>query len=350
MKAGLWTAGGSVLSAAASSACCWLPLVLVATGFSAAGAAAFFERFRFLFLAAALILLVLGFFLNYRPRRANCGPDGSCPTPGRRLLRFNRLMLWVSAPLVVAFALFPQYAAGLLGAGGATEASAETRRLVLDIRGMTCAGCEASVEAALASVPGVLAVSASYEESRALVDVATDPMPARAALAAAVGNAGYELAGMDSARLASPAGQWVAEVPVDDGNTRVVVDLGTLGSRWVGEFDVPEFGVEDYPVEVSWNGGPVKLHFTAVDYDFEGMISEDGRSMSGTGRREDEELPILFRRVAEAPRFSEQFLELEAAADDSLRVATLSSDGAELRERFNADTGKTRLLMLLSPT
>ena len=45
-RAGAWASAGAVVSAVFSSACCWLPLLLVAFGASAAGVAGFFEAQR----------------------------------------------------------------------------------------------------------------------------------------------------------------------------------------------------------------------------------------------------------------------------------------------------------------
>ena len=60
-------------------------------------------------------------------------------------------------------------------------------------------------------------------------------------------------------------------------------------------------------------------------------------------------LVMRVHRTSEA-KFSESFLKVEHAADDSSLVEVLSSDAAALRGRFNADVTKTRLVMLLSPT
>ena len=147
------------------------------------------------------------------------------------------------------------------------------------------------------------------------------------------------------------SGQWRADLEIGDGETaELIVDLGTVGSRWAGEFDLLKYGVENYPVEMASSGDTVRLHLTAMRMDFEGTLSSDGKSLLGTGRFEEEEIAVELRRVAPDPRFSEGFLELEAAADDPSLVETLSPDGTELRARFNADISKTRLLLLLSPS
>ena len=79
----------------------------------------------------------------------------------------------------------------------------------------------------------------------------------------------------------------------------------------------------------------------------QGTIQSD--TMSGTIDFDGRKIEVQFRRTGKAV-FSAQFLELEAAAEDSTRVQTLAANGEELRTRFNTDRGKTRLVMLLAPT
>lgn len=64
-------AGGSVLAAAAASACCWVPLLFLAFGASAAGVSAAFERLRPLFLGVAGVSLAVGFYMSYF-RKTRC--------------------------------------------------------------------------------------------------------------------------------------------------------------------------------------------------------------------------------------------------------------------------------------
>ena len=123
LKAGLWASIGSVAVAAASSACCWLPLVAVGLGLGAGGAAALLEPYRGWFLGAAAALLGIGFYFDYR-REEPCAPDGSCPPQRPLLRRVNRAVLWSSAALVVGFALFPEITR-LISTSTGTFASAQ---------------------------------------------------------------------------------------------------------------------------------------------------------------------------------------------------------------------------------
>ncbi len=193
-RAAFWTTGGSVLSAVAASACCWLPLLLITFGASAVGVSAAFERLRPLFLTLAGLLLAGGFYLNYF-RRPKCEPGSACEAPRRFGSRFNRITLWFGAVAVAAFALFPSYASELLG--GAAPLDAHATSATLTIEGMTCAACASTLEASLQQVSGVASASVSYEERRAQVAFDPGETVPTPTLVAAVQRAGYEVADVD---------------------------------------------------------------------------------------------------------------------------------------------------------
>jgi len=80
---GRLAAGGAVLAAVLSSACCWLPLLLllVGSGASVASVSAFFEAWRWPLVGGAVVLLGIGFFLAYRPCGVGPVKPASCPAP-----------------------------------------------------------------------------------------------------------------------------------------------------------------------------------------------------------------------------------------------------------------------------
>lgn len=194
----VWATAGSVVSAVAASACCWLPLLLLAFGVSAAGVSSAFETLRPVFLGVAALLLGFAFYRTYF-RKEVCAPGSSCPVP-QKGQRFNRVMLWVATGFVLVFALFPKYV-GLLFADNGQNAnvsnvSSEGASVVtLDLEGMSCEACAPTVEKALRSVPGVTNASVSYTERRAKVAVDPSSPPSREALVNAVEKAGYEVKG-----------------------------------------------------------------------------------------------------------------------------------------------------------
>ncbi len=204
MKAGVLASIGSIAMAATASACCWLPLVAVGLGFGAGAGALMLERYRWVFLGAAAILLGIGFFLNYR-RDPRCAADGSCPPERPVLWRVNRIVLWASAVVVVLFSLFPQIIAALPTGGRSTAAMtpSDTTSLVLDVGGMTCATCEEPVERALESMTGVRTVHADAASGRVTLILSGESTPEDSMLRSRVQGAGYEFIRREPA-LASP--------------------------------------------------------------------------------------------------------------------------------------------------
>lgn len=217
-EGGVWMAGTAVVAAIASSACCWLPLSLLALGISGGAVAAAFQKWRPVFLPVAFLLLGAAFWVTYKkpkpvsPEEAGTSSPGgalccSVPPPGARagnccppengrgftLKRLNRGMLWVATVVVLAFAFFPSYVDALLGGSGAeAENGTGTQEIVLGIDGMTCDGCAVTLEKALGKVPGVERAIVSYEDQRAVVTVDSVTAGSQKTLVEAVEDAGYK--------------------------------------------------------------------------------------------------------------------------------------------------------------
>ena len=194
-QAGLAVAS-SLFAAVLSSACCWLPLLLVAAGVSAGGVAIAFAPFRPWLIAFAVVALAFGFWLSERRSRAAdaCG----CTPASRRRRTLNRIMLAVSAIGVIAFALFPRYVDSVLGQRPPVKTSRAAHEVTLRVAGMTCTGCETGIETALRRLPGVVLVDASYDDGTVVVGLAPDASPATDALIQVVAQAGYSALPLES--------------------------------------------------------------------------------------------------------------------------------------------------------
>lgn len=193
-RAGTVVISGSVTAALAASACCWIPLMLIAFGISAGGVSAWFEQYRWLFLVLTAVLLGAGFYFVYF-REPRCAPGAACATPNRRLQRFNRVMLWTATIVVIATAAFPKYVGYLIPQEAAAQTVVPANHVAtasLGIDGMTCEGCAILVKNALVKVPGVLDVSVSYADSSATISFEDSTPPSSASLASAVEGAGYQ--------------------------------------------------------------------------------------------------------------------------------------------------------------
>ena len=182
-RSGLAAAGGSLAAAIASSACCWLPLLLIAFGTSAGGVSAWFEQYRLYFLIGAGVLLAIGFYLVYRPAPA-CEPGSVCATPKPGLRRFNQITLWVAAVLVIGFAAFPKYIGALMDivndepavvlTSEDAQAVEQSSLFTFDIKGMTCAACAVTLKTELSRLPGVESVAVDYGAKSAVLTASDD--------------------------------------------------------------------------------------------------------------------------------------------------------------------------------
>jgi copper chaperone CopZ len=173
-----WTVAGSLSAAFAASLCCTLPLAAAGLGLGTASLASAFAPWRPLLIVVVAAFLGKGFYDAYKPLPA-CGED--CP-PKRR--RGTRIGMWLSAAVALSLLGVPYVT------GSAARSTPSDGALVYHVEGMTCAGCEASVEQAIRSVKGVKSVDASFKDSRAVVEL--DPQAGKPEnVLAAIEKTGY---------------------------------------------------------------------------------------------------------------------------------------------------------------
>lgn len=191
-----FAAMSSLLAAALSSACCWLPLLLVGVGVSAGGVSVAFASFRPWLIGFAVASLGFGVWINERRSRATEACE--CAPGYRRRRMLNRFMLAISAMGVVAFALFPRYVDAVLGQRPPINTSRAAQEVTLHVEGMTCTGCVTGIETALRRLPGVVLADASYDDGTVVVGLAPDASLGTDALMRAVAQAGYSAAPLAS--------------------------------------------------------------------------------------------------------------------------------------------------------
>lgn len=211
MDVGTLAQFGALASAVVASACCWLPLLLIAMGISGGALSATFEAWRPVLLPVTFVLLALAFYFSYRKPRAavqvgvgtaevccavstaESSAEACCPpdkVKGFTLKKLNKAMLWVVTIFVLAFAFFPSYVGVLLGGGETLAARDDLQKFVVKIEGMTCEACAASIGNALRNVPGVAAVEVSYSRGQAVVGIPMGSDTPRDAIVTAIAAAG----------------------------------------------------------------------------------------------------------------------------------------------------------------
>ena len=158
----------SIVAAGVASLCCIGPLAAVGLGVGSFGAAQLFEELRPYLLGVTGLLLAGAFYLNYRQQPKQECADSSCtlsPTAKRK----QKMLLWLSAGVVVGLATFPHYSGLLLGevtkkdATGLASAGGGENIAVFSVQGMTCAGCAAGLKATLEREEGVATAEVDYD-------------------------------------------------------------------------------------------------------------------------------------------------------------------------------------------
>ncbi len=189
---GLMASTGSVLVAIAASACCWVPLVLIAFGLSAGGLGATFDIARPYLLAASIGLLSVGFFLAYR--KPKCDPGSTCEASHIGKRGPSRRMLWGATIAVGLFASLPLYIGLLLpDPTSASEESINTASTTvgLHVDGMTCEACAFTLRDALAGLSGVVDARVSYRTGRVDLVLANDSSVRDESLLEIIRSAGF---------------------------------------------------------------------------------------------------------------------------------------------------------------
>ncbi|MCZ6683872.1 MAG: mercuric transporter MerT family protein [Planctomycetota bacterium] len=193
-RSGVLAAGGSLVAAVLSSACCWLPLLLIAFGVSAAGVAGFFEACRPYLIVGAVVLLGIGFYRMYF-RKERCEPGSACATSKTKMRITRQAILWAATVLVGASVFFPSYIGLVFGSSAPALPSAADARLVVAefrIEGMTCEGCASILRGVLVKVPNAASVDVSYETKTAAVRHERDKPVSPDRVIEAIKAAGYE--------------------------------------------------------------------------------------------------------------------------------------------------------------
>jgi mercuric ion transport protein len=170
--------GGGMLAAVAASLCCVGPVLFALLGIGAFGASSVFVSLRPYLLAVAVLALAFGFYRAYFRREA-CAPGDACAT--KPVSQASRVVLWVAAAGVLAFALSPYYAGYIAAAftrntqtapaiapSVATQTSA-LETVTIEVTGMDCQSCEVPINAALDNVQGVRSADVCFERGNARV-------------------------------------------------------------------------------------------------------------------------------------------------------------------------------------
>ena len=100
-------------------------------------------------------------------------------------------------------------------------------------------------------------------------------------------------------------GNWLATLDIGGAKLRLVLKVEKSANGYAAKFDSPDQGATDLPIDSIVLDGN-KLTFTAAKFGitYEGTLNQAGDEISGTFKQGANEFPMIFKRVAEAPKLN----------------------------------------------
>ena len=166
--------GAGLLAAIASSLCCIAPLIAIVGGIAGtASAFSWIEPARPFLIGVSIVALGLAFYQAYKPVVVN---DCNCEVTEKKNFINSKGFLWIITVLSILMFSFPYYSNNFyppMTSEQRVSDSTKTVQCIIDIKGMTCAGCENHVQTALLSMNGVKEAKASYKDGNVVIQVDT---------------------------------------------------------------------------------------------------------------------------------------------------------------------------------
>lgn len=159
------------ITALGASLCCITPLLALVAGIG--GVSSAFSRldpFRPFFTGLTLLVLGFAWFQQLKPKKEAMVCD--CEDEKKESFGQSKAFLGIVTALALLLLSFPYYSSAFFPespkkAVSAIAQPAQQQEAQLQIKGMTCAGCEQSVNHVLKSQEGVVEAKASYETGMA---------------------------------------------------------------------------------------------------------------------------------------------------------------------------------------
>ena len=163
-----------VITALGASLCCITPVLAVVAGIGgAASAFAWLDPFRPYFIGFTGIVLAFAWYQQLKPQKEALACDCEDDQKKKPFVQ-SKTFLGIATAIALLLLSFPYFSDSFFPEPAnkvvaAVSQPAQFQQASLRIEGMTCGGCESSVNHALSSKEGVLEAKASYEEGIARV-------------------------------------------------------------------------------------------------------------------------------------------------------------------------------------
>lgn len=189
--------GTSVLAAITASICCITPVLALVAGTSGvASTFSWIEPFRPFLVGLTILVLAFAWYQELRPK-TKAELECVCDEDEKTSFWQSKKFLGIITVFAATMLAFPYYSSIFYPENKSNSAFAMSNNLkeiTVDVKGMTCSGCEQHIEHAVGQLEGVNSVKASYDSGTATVHL-TSSMVTDESIIDAINETGYEVLG-----------------------------------------------------------------------------------------------------------------------------------------------------------
>lgn len=191
------SASAGLFAAIVASLCCITPVFSLLAGIGGIAATfSWMEPFRPYLIVLTIGILGFAWYQKLRPKTAE-GIACECETDEQPSFWQSKRFLGIITVFAGLMLSFPSYAHIFYSNGGGQtpvayieQDTTKTNKIFLDVKGMTCAGCEASIEHKVGLLEGVKSVNAIYAEGSATIEYLPSKLEEKAIIEA-INKTGY---------------------------------------------------------------------------------------------------------------------------------------------------------------
>ena len=184
-----------IFTAVAASICCITPVLALIAGTSGiASTFSWVEPFRPYLIGLTIIVLVFAWYQKLRPKTQE-EIDCACEDDAKPTFWQSKQFLFIVTVFAGLMLAFPYYS-NLFYAQPTKDtvyvSQSNIEKHTFEVRGMTCAGCEAHVESEVNKLDGIVSVKSGYENANTIVkfDKTKTDLPA---IRKAIESTGYKV-------------------------------------------------------------------------------------------------------------------------------------------------------------
>ncbi|MCM4167586.1 hypothetical protein KCTC52924_00913 [Arenibacter antarcticus] len=164
--------GTSLLTATTASLCCISPVLAMLAGTSGiASTFSWINPFRPYLIGLTVLVLVFEWYQRLRPRtqeELECACDEDEKTSFWQSKKFLGIVT-VFAAIMLAFPYYSSVFYPQNKTNDTPTMSNNIREITVDVKGMTCLGCEAHVESEINKLDGIFNVKADFEKANTVI-------------------------------------------------------------------------------------------------------------------------------------------------------------------------------------